>query len=152
MLTKQTALIVTLGLGLLPLPSIAQTPWTLVAPGEDARDRAAPHLPAPPDLPPPPTINLLQPDLSRPLRNPVTIEVHFGAGPGRTIDMQSFKATYGWLGLNITSRLLEHSVSGPASLTADNVNLPLGNHRVTISIADSYGKVASRTFEFSVAQ
>jgi hypothetical protein len=66
--------------------------------------------------------------------------------------MGSFRATYGWLGINITRRLLEHAVTTPNSLSAENVNLPRGNHRVTLSIADTSGKTASQTFRFSVAQ
>jgi hypothetical protein len=66
--------------------------------------------------------------------------------------MQSFRATYGWLGINITNRLLQHAVKTPNSLSAANVNLPRGNHRITLSIADNVGKTASRTFQFSVAR
>ena len=62
--------------------------------------------------------------------------------------MQSFRATYGWLGINVTSRLLEHAVKNPNSLSAANVNLPTRDHRITLSIADNAGKAASRTFQF----
>src|SRR5271165_3759606 len=89
------------------LTSAAQTKWDLVTPDEDMRDRSAPKAPAPPDLPPPPVIELRRPDISKPIRNPVTIDVQFSAGPGAAIDMQSFRATYGWLGLDITNRILE---------------------------------------------
>jgi hypothetical protein len=130
----------------------AQTPWALVTPDEEARDRAAPQVPGPPDLPSPPTINLVRPDLSRPLQNPVTIEVRFHPGPGKTIDMQSFRATYGWLSIDITRRLLEHAVATSNSLLAENVNLPIGRHRITLSISDTSGKRASRTFRFSVTR
>jgi hypothetical protein len=40
----------------------------------------------------------------------------------------------------------------PTGLSADNVELPSGNHRVTLSVADTSGKRASRTFRFSVAR
>lgn len=133
-------------------PVRGQTPWQLITPEEDARDRAAPKVPGPPDLPPPPTIDLLRPDLSKPIRNPVTIELQFGAGPGGAIDMRTFNATYGWLGINITQRLLAHAVTTPNGLSAENVELPPGDHRVTLSIADMSGKMASRTFRFSVSR
>jgi hypothetical protein len=143
---------IALSLALTAFPAVGQSPWGLVTPEEDARDRAAPHVPAPPDLPPPPVIDLLRPDLSRHIQNPVTIEVRFSAGPGRAIDMGSFRANYGWLGINITSRILEHAATTPNGLSAENVVLPAGDHRVTFSIADTTGKTASRTFRFSVAQ
>jgi hypothetical protein len=151
-LTKRWFAIAALGLTLPTHPCLAQRPWTLVTPAENARDRAAPHVPAPPNTPPPPRIDLLRPDISKRLLNPVTIEVRFSAGAGRAINMQSFRAAYGWLGINITNRLLEHAVRGSNSLSAANVNLPTGDHRITLSIADNTGKAASRTFQFSVAR
>jgi hypothetical protein len=134
------------------LPAAAQSTWKLINPEEEARDNAAPRAPAPADLPPPPTITLVRPDISRPIQNPVTVEVQFGAGPGQTIDMSTFNATYGWLGINITQRLLEHAVKMPNSVSAANVELPAGEHRVTLSIADTSGKRASRTFSFNVSK
>ena len=139
-------------LALLTLPSVAQTSWELITPGEEASDRAAPHVPGPMDLPAPPEIELLRPDISAPIKNPVTIEARFRAGPGASIDMGSFKAVYGWLGINITSRLLEHASKTPNGLVAENIDIPSGDHKVTLSIADSNGKTASRTFQFSVAR
>ena len=103
-------------LALLTLPSVAQTSWELITPNEEASDRAAPHVPGPMDLPAPPEIELLRPDISTPIKNPVTIEAHFRA-------------------------------AGPES-----VDIPSGDHKVTLSIADSNGKMASRTFQFSVAR
>ena len=144
--------IAALGLALPALTSVAQTQWDIITPQEDARDHAAPQTPAPPDLPPPPVIDLLRPDLSKPIQNPATIEVRFNAGPGGAIDIGTFTATYGWLGINITKRLLEHAVATPNGLSAANVDLPPGDHRVTLSISDTSGKTASRTFRFSVAQ
>ena len=90
-------------LALLALPSVARTRWDLVTPDEEASDRAAPRVPGPIDLPAPPEIELLRPDISTPIKNPVTIEAQFRAGPGASIDMGSFKAVYGWLGINITN-------------------------------------------------
>jgi len=151
--TRSTALIVALGLALTALPASAQTTtWNLITAEEAARNNAAPQVPAPPDLPAPPSIELVRPDISRPNQNPVTIEVHVIPGPGRAIDMGSFNATYGWLGLNITRRLLEHADKTANGLVAHDIELPSGNHRVTLSIADTTGKTASRTFNLSVAQ
>jgi hypothetical protein len=135
----------------LPFPAFAVEPWKLISPDEQARDNAAPQVPAPPDLPSPPTIDLVRPDISRPIRNPATIEVRFSPGPGRSIDMRTFNATYGLLGINITRRLLDHAAVTSNGLAAANVELPAGRHRVTMSIADTSGKTASRTFNFSVS-
>ena len=102
--------------------------------------------------PSPPTIDLLRPDLSRPLRNPVAIYVRFSASPGREINMRSFRATYGRLRIDITRRILRYAVVSRNSLSAANVDLPTGNHQITLSIADTGGKRASRTFRFSVTR
>jgi hypothetical protein len=134
------------------VPSVANAPWDLVTPQEGARDKAAPHLPGPPDLPPPPEILLLRPDISQPIRNPVSIKAQFRAGPHTTINMGSCKATYGWLGIDITDRLLAHATKTPNALSAENVKIPLGSHKITISIADMSGKRGSRTFQFSVVR
>src|SRR5215475_6348672 len=149
--TRRRFLAATTAFALAPFRAIAQETWKLITPDEERRDDAAPHVPAPPDRPAPPTIELIYPDISRPIRNPATIELRFGAGPGQSIDMRSFNATYGWLGINITRRLLDHATATPNGLSARDVELPVGNHRVTMSIADTSGKTASRTFQFTVS-
>jgi hypothetical protein len=149
---RASILLVTAGAGLASFSIRAQVPWRLLTPDEEARDNATPDGPLPPDLPPPPAIDLVRPDISGAVQNPVTIEVRFRPGSGETIDMRTFNATYGRLGINITGRLLAHAVTTPNGLSADNVELPSGNHRVTLSIADTSGKRASRTFRFSVAR
>jgi hypothetical protein len=140
----------TLGIAL-STPAIGNA-WHLVTPEEEALDKGTPHSAAPPDSTAPPTIHLVQPDISRPLGNPMTIEVQFAAEPGHTIDRASFNATYGWLGINITRRLLEHSTWTPNGLVAEDIELPRGNHRVTMSIADTSGRRSSRTFNLSVSR
>jgi hypothetical protein len=149
---RSSVLLVTIGAVLATFSSRADTPWRLLTPDEEARDNATPEGPVPPDLPPPPAIDLVRPDVSGTVRNPVSIEVRLRASSGETIDMRTFNATYGRLGINITGRLLAHAVMTPTGLSADNVELPSGNHRVTLSVADTSGKRASRTFRFSVAR
>lgn len=140
-------------LGLLPLTFGTQAmAWPLITPEEEGRDRAAPDAPAPPDRPPPPTITLVRPDISQPIRNPVTIEVQFTPGPGSSVNMDSFNAIYGRLGINITRRLLDHAVATNDGLSATDVELPSGDHRITLSIADTSGRTASKTLRFSVAR
>jgi hypothetical protein len=66
---------------LTPFPSIAQQTWKLITPDEEARDDVAPKVPALPDRPPPPKIDMIRPDISRPIRNPATIEVGLAPAP-----------------------------------------------------------------------
>jgi|HubBroStandDraft_6_1064221.scaffolds.fasta_scaffold230788_3 hypothetical protein len=149
--TRAVALTIAAGIGVVTLPAAAQSTWHLITPQEETRDDVAPHIPAPPDRSGPLTIDLLRPDLSRPIRNSKTIELRFSPGPGGTINTGSFNATYGWLGIDVTRRLLEHAVI-TNGLVAHDVDLPLGNHRITLSIADTAGGSASRTFGLSVAR
>jgi hypothetical protein len=150
--TRALASTIAAGIGVVTLPAAAQSAWHLITPQEEARDDVAPHIPAPPDRSGPLTIDLLRPDLSRPIRNPTTIELRFSPGPGGTINTGSFNATYGWLGIDVTRRLLEHAVITANGLVAHDVDLPPGNHRITLSIADTAGGSASRTFSLSVAK
>jgi hypothetical protein len=147
-----TGLFGALCLALAAGPASAQAPWHLVTQEEEARDVAALHVAAQRDLLGPPTIDLVRPDISRPIRNPATIEIRFRPSPGGAIDMRTFNATYGWLGINITRRLLEHAVTTVNGLAVANVDLPPGDHRVTLSIADTTGRSTSRTFNLLVSR
>lgn len=150
--TRSTGLFVALWIALMAGAAAAQPVWHLLTTAEEARDEAAPHLAATSDLPGPPRIDVLRPDLSRPIQNPATIEIRFSPSPGGAIDMRTFHARYGWLGINITRRLLDHSAATANSLVAFNVDLPPGEHRVTLSIADTTGRSSSRTFNLSVSR
>ena len=105
--------------------------------------RAVPHSPV---------IDVRQPSLSRPIYNPTSIYVQFRAAHGATIVMSTFRATYGWLGIDITARLMEHATKTANSLSAQNVDLPVGDHKITVSIADNHGRTGSRVLRMSVAQ
>jgi hypothetical protein len=142
-----------LGVGTaLALPARAQSTWLLVTPDEVQHDLAAPHEPkrAVPGVSHGPTIEMRRPDITSPVRVPVSINIQFIPRPNTSIDVATFKATYGWLGIDITRRLLDHASLTPAGLSADNARLPPGEHRVTLSVADTLGQVGSRTFEFTV--
>jgi hypothetical protein len=91
-----------------------------------------------------------QPDTAKPIKSPITIIVHFRAQDGAVINPSSIRVTYGWLGIDITRRVLEHAELTVDGLTATNAQLPSGKHSVTISIRDSRGREAVRNFDFSV--
>jgi hypothetical protein len=145
--------IVAMALAALAVPAAASA-WPLVTAEEEQRDNAAPHDADAERLrtKAPPTIELTQPDISAPLHNPVTMEVRFHAGPGASIDMTSVRAAYGWLGFDITKRLLQHAVQTADGLIATDVEIPPGDHKVTVSVADTAGRVGSRTFQLTIAR
>ena len=132
--------------------------WALITKEEFERDSAAPHLDeslarsmrrtsGPPDAP---VIEVNQPDATKPLKPPVTIRVRFRPKEGATIDVTSFRVTYGWLAVDITTRIIEHAHVSASGLLANNADVPAGHHRVTLQVADNMHRVGVRTFEFTV--
>jgi hypothetical protein len=113
---------------------------------------AAPYLQqsATPAVQGAPVITVKQPDISHALRNPMTFDIQFRAAPGATINPSTFRAKYGWLGINITSRLLEHATRTSNGLYAADVDVPAGNHRISVSIADNLGRVGTRVVNLYV--
>lgn len=144
-------------LGLLAAPCLASTgqatsDWTLFTPDDVARSLAAPHNPhltrglqvgAP-------AIEIVQPGDIKPIASPISIRLSFAAFGGAAIDVTSFRATYGWLEIDITERLLDHAQLTVAGLTADHANIPPGHHSVTLTIADTMHRTTNRTFEFVI--
>ncbi len=132
--------------------------WALITKEEFERDSAAPHLDeplarsmrrtsGPPDAP---VIEVNQPDATKPIKPPVTIRVHFRPKEGATIDLTSFRVTYGWLAVDITQRIMEHAHVSASGLLANNADVPAGHHRVTLQVADNMHRVGIRTFDFTV--
>jgi hypothetical protein len=126
--------------------------WSLITEEEFEREKLAPQIAAAPATPTPgaPIIEVKQPDETQPIQTPVTIRILFHPQSGATIDLPSFKVTYGFLGLDITDRIKQHAGLSPTGLSADNAQLPSGHYRVTLQIADNLHRVASRTLDFTV--
>jgi hypothetical protein len=145
---------------LLPIATSACVPgrWALVTPQEAEYGNGAPPsanrgvLPGTRGLAASagPAIVVEQPDVGKPLHAPLSFRVRFVPVTGTPIDPSSFRAIYGFLGLDITDRLLRHARLDSQTLTAENVDVPAGIHTVTIMIADLLGRQASRTFQFTV--
>jgi hypothetical protein len=126
--------------------------FVLVTEQEAAASRAAGGMITPRVTPRPgaPRIELVSPDVSRPVGAPTDIEVKFfSTAPAEAIP-ESFKVLYGAFRIDITQRLL-----GVARVTRDGIRvseavLPSGNHQLTLSIADSVGRESVRMISFSV--
>jgi len=97
-----------------------------------------------------PTIEVNQPDTTKPIKPPVTIRIRFRPKEGAKIDLTSFRVTYGSLALDITNRIIQHAHLSASGLMANNADVPAGHHRVTLQIADNMQRVGTRTFEFTV--
>jgi len=66
------------------------------------------------------------------------------------IDLTSFRATYGWLAIDITNRIIEHAQVNASGVFANDADIPAGHHKVTLQVADNMHRVGNRTFEFTV--
>ena len=133
-------------------PASAEDRWVLVTPEEVQLDRSKPHGPELRGLTATggPKIEIERPDVTHPVHAPVTFRIRFLTPPGVTADLKSFKVLYGWMGIDITARLLTHASLTPAGLSADNADIPPGDHRVTVTLADTGGRVSTQTFHFTV--
>jgi hypothetical protein len=99
-----------------------------------------------------PTISVIKPDRSAPIQPPVDIDVHFKAAQGASVNIASLKIMYGFLKLDITKRILNApgvQVSA-AGLKASGAQLPSGNHKLAIEVADNIGRVGRQPLEFTV--
>ena len=74
----------------------------------------------------------------------------FEAKNNATIEIDSLKFLYGWLGLDITPRIKKNAVITASGLSANNVTLPEGEHVITVKISDSLGRMATKEIEFVI--
>jgi hypothetical protein len=129
--------------------------WELITQEELKLENSHPHPAAAPKQtgqPGAPTIEVKQPDISKPVKAPVSIKILFNPQIGAAINPKSFRATYGWLGIDITDRILAHAQINSSGLTADNADIPPGQYRVTLQIADNQNppRVGVQTISFTV--
>jgi hypothetical protein len=101
-----------------------------------------------------PTITVVRPDHTAPIHPPVDIEVRFKAAQGATVNVKTLKITYGWMNFDVTERIL--SAPGvqvsPDGLKANGAQLPPGNHKLVIAVADNYGRTGRQPVEFTVTK
>jgi hypothetical protein len=89
-----------------------------------------------------PEIRILSPDIVRPVRSPVSIDVAFVPAEGARIDPASLRIRYGFIGLDVTKRIREYADVSEAGIQATVESIPPGKHNFEISIADSLMRVA----------
>ena len=99
-----------------------------------------------------PTITVVKPDRSSAIQPPVDIEVRFNAAPGATVNISTLKIMYGFLKLDVTQRILKAPgvEISPEGLKANGAQLPSGNHKLLIQVADNLGRIGQQPLEFTV--
>jgi hypothetical protein len=78
-----------------------------------------------------PRIDVIEPDQKETIVSPVNIRLRF-VPAGSKIMPGSFKAWFGWLEIDITSRLLEHAKIDASGLSAENAEIPAGQYRIKL--------------------
>ncbi|NDF50831.1 MAG: hypothetical protein EB116_12255 [Betaproteobacteria bacterium] len=127
-------------------------PLMLVSEAEAKASIEAGGLPTPRSTPQPgaPRIELLSPDIKKPVNVPTKIEVKFSGNPPAEPKPETFKALYGAFKIDITQRLL-----GVAKVTKDGIqvtdaSLPSGKHQLLLSLTDTLGRESQQVISFIV--
>jgi hypothetical protein len=112
--------------------------WSLVTVDEFERENSQPPInqPIPAEVPNGPTIVVEQPDEAKAIKSPVSVQIAFRPHADAKIDKASLKVMYGFFGIDITKRIIEHAVLTETGLTAQNAQIPAGQHKVTIEISE----------------
>ena len=97
-----------------------------------------------------PLIEVVQPQVLSGVRPPVPVELRFVARPGSQIDPGTLKVRYGMMGIDLTDRIRKGASVTPDGLRADKVDIPNGDHRLTVRIADSGGHVGEKEIRIKV--
>ena len=103
-------------------------------------------------LPDAPVIEVSSPDLHTPVLPPVDIVVKWAAKEGAAIDINSLHVYYGRLHLDVTQRILDHADVSVVGLVAKGARLPVGQHRLLVSVADTLGRSGEREISFEVVE
>lgn len=99
-----------------------------------------------------PKIELVEPREKDAITVPIKIHIAFKSEDDAHIVVDTVRILYGWLGIDITERIRRHAEITSLGITAENAELPLGSHRITIRVADSKDRRAESTFRFRVVE
>ena len=127
-------------------------PLMLVSEAEAKASIEAGGLPTPRSSPQPgaPRIELLSPDVKKPISVPTKIEVKFSGNPPAEPKPETFKALYGAFKIDITQRLLGVAKVTKEGITVSDASLPSGKHQLLLSLTDSLGREAQQVVSFVV--
>lgn len=101
---------------------------------------------------PAPTINVVQPDLSKnqAIKPPVSINVVFVPLADAPIDPSTFKAFYGAFRFDITNKLTQKVKVTPSGFSIDQVEIPEGKHLLTLKIEDISHRATEKQIRFEI--
>jgi len=97
-----------------------------------------------------PNIDLVAPKIDGVINSPTPIKLRFEAKSPSTIKPETFKIFYGSFQIDVTERLLGNARVESNGFNVQEAVLPKGNHKLTLNIQDSDGRVGQKTVEFEV--
>jgi hypothetical protein len=131
--------------------AMAQT-GMLVTEEEFKASAAAPELPLSRSMQQAgaPKIELISPDINKPVAAPTNIELRFvGSSPAEPRP-ESFKAMYGAFRIDITQRLLKVARVTKDGISVSGADLPPGKHQLTLTLTDTLGRQTQQVLSFVV--
>jgi hypothetical protein len=143
------------------LVAAAGSAWAQTVPSFDlvtaaeARQAAKAEAETPRQVPPPrpnaPGIKVVTPVAAgTPVAAPLRIEVAFTPQPGSRIVPSSFRVLYGLLKIDLTERLRQHATVSESGVVVDRANVPDGQHRLFLQVADDKGNTAEQELRIRV--
>lgn len=97
-----------------------------------------------------PLIEIENPPINGSISSPTAVRIKFIPTPPSVVKPESFKVLYGSWELNITNRITGKTKVTEQGLEVAQAELPIGKHKLLISIEDSNGRVGSKAVEFEV--
>lgn len=99
-----------------------------------------------------PEILVERPEQSDDYASPIDIVVRFVPHEDARIDLDTLKISYGLLGMDVTDRVTGNAEVTEAGIDAREAEMPAGRHRLTVTVADTKGRVGKRRFKFRIVE
>jgi len=97
-----------------------------------------------------PVIEVRSPSLMESVKAPVFIDLRFRTSGTAQINWDSLRILYGWYRKDITEEVKKRAKMIHDGIQIDSANLPSGNHKLLIQVANTEGKQAEREVRFTV--
>jgi len=124
----------------------AAAQWSLVSPKEAVEETSAETsgaYKAPSEAlskdPFAPAIQVLIPRIDAPTKPPFNVRVEVKPVGNLGVDYKSLKIRYGWMGLDVTARMLQYGKWQGNAFIVSGAVAPAGTHNFKVSIADTAG-------------
>jgi hypothetical protein len=101
-------------------------------------------------IPSDPVIEVRSPSLTAPIKAPVGIDLRFLTSGAAKINWDSLKILYGAFKLDITERVKKEAKMVGDGMQIASANLPSGDHKLVIQVANTEGKQVEREVRFTV--